>query len=55
MFSRGQLLEHAYGLDGFITERTIDVHVRNLRKKVEADPADPRYLRTVYGFGYKVV
>jgi len=55
VFSRAQLLEHAYGLDGFITERTIDVHVRNLRKKIEADPAEPRYLRTVYGVGYKIV
>ncbi|MEV0615350.1 response regulator transcription factor [Nonomuraea sp. NPDC050404] len=54
VFSRGQLVEQAYGLDGFITERTIDVHVANLRKKIEADPRDPAYLRTVYGVGYKV-
>jgi DNA-binding response OmpR family regulator len=54
VFSRAQLLEHAYGLDGFITERTIDVHVRNLRKKIEDDPGNPGYLRTVYGIGYKV-
>ncbi len=54
VFSRAQLLEHAYGLDGFITERTIDVHVRNLRKKIEADPASPELLQTVYGIGYKV-
>jgi len=54
VFSRGQLVEQAYGLDGHITERTIDVHVMNLRRKIEADPRDPEYLRTVYGVGYKV-
>lgn len=54
VFSRGQLVEQAYGLDGFVTERTIDVHVANLRKKIEDDPRDPAYLRTVYGVGYKV-
>jgi DNA-binding response OmpR family regulator len=54
VFSRGQLVEQAYGLDGHITERTIDVHVANLRKKIEDDPRDPAYLRTVYGVGYKV-
>ena len=54
VFSRGQLVGQAYGLDGHITERTIDVHVANLRKKIEDDPRDPAYLRTVYGVGYKV-
>jgi DNA-binding response OmpR family regulator len=51
VFSRGQLVEQAYGLDGYITERTIDVHVMNLRKKI----GDAGYLRTVYGVGYKIV
>lgn len=55
VFSRRQLLEHARGLDGYITERTIDVHVMNLRKKLEDDPRRPTYLRTVYGVGYKIV
>ncbi|MFL6120057.1 response regulator transcription factor [Actinophytocola sp.] len=54
VFSRGQLVEQAYGLDGHITERTIDVHVMNLRRKIEHDPRDPEYLRTVYGVGYKI-
>lgn len=54
VFSRAQLVEHVYGLDGYITERTIDVHVMNLRKKIEDEPRTPRYLRTVYGIGYKV-
>jgi len=33
-------------------ERTIDVHVRNLRTKIEADPGNPRYIETVFGVGY---
>jgi DNA-binding response OmpR family regulator len=55
VFTRGQLLEHSYGIDGFITERTVDVHVMNLRRKLEPDPRRPRYLLTVYGIGYKLV
>ncbi|SDG21523.1 DNA-binding response regulator, OmpR family, contains REC and winged-helix (wHTH) domain [Lentzea fradiae] len=54
VFSRAQVLEGAYGLDGFISERTVDVHVRNLRRKLEEDPAAPAYLVTVYGVGYKL-
>jgi DNA-binding response OmpR family regulator len=54
VFTRSQLLEalsdHAY--EGY--ERTIDVHVKNIRKAVEADPAKPVYLLTVWGFGYKM-
>ena len=34
-------------------ERTIDVHIRNLRKKIEPDPTQPRYIRTVFGIGYR--
>jgi DNA-binding response OmpR family regulator len=54
-FTRRQLLEQAYGVDGFITERTVDVHVMNLRRKLEADPRRPARLLTVYGIGYKLV
>jgi DNA-binding response OmpR family regulator len=53
-FTRGQLLQQAYGVDGFITERTIDVHVMNLRRKLEAQPGRPQLLLTVYGIGYKL-
>ena len=38
-----------------IDERTVDVHIANLRRKIEADPAHPRYLVTVQGIGYKFV
>ena len=52
VFSRQQLLEQLHGFDRYITGRTIDVHVMNLRKKIEAIPGRPRYLLTVYGVGY---
>ncbi|MEU8419583.1 response regulator transcription factor [Micromonospora sp. NPDC048835] len=54
VFTRGQLLEHTSGLDRDSTERTIDVHVMNLRRKIEADPRRPAQLLTVYGIGYKL-
>jgi len=53
-FTRPQLLEAAFGFDYDGLERTIDVHVANLRKKLEPDPTDPDYLLTVYGVGYKM-
>ena len=54
VFSRMQIMEKAqggYGFEGY--ERTIDTHVRNLRKKIEPEPAKPTYILTVYGIGYK--
>jgi DNA-binding response OmpR family regulator len=53
VFSRAELIEKAlgYSFEGF--DRTIDVHILNLRRKVEPDPAHPVYIRTVYGAGYK--
>ncbi|MFH1650620.1 MAG: response regulator transcription factor [Chloroflexota bacterium] len=54
VFSRGQLIENALGNDFEGFDRTIDVHVLNLRRKLEKDPGHPRYLRTVYGAGYKL-
>jgi DNA-binding response OmpR family regulator len=53
-FSRQQLLEHAFGFDHYVFNRTIDVHVMNLRKKIEPSPTSPSYLKTVYGVGYKL-
>jgi DNA-binding response OmpR family regulator len=52
-FSRLDLLERVQGaaFDGY--ERTIDVHIKNLRAKIEADPRQPRYIETVYGVGYR--
>ena len=53
VFSRLELLELAFGYDYQGFERTVDVHMMNLRKKIESDPAQPRYVQTVYGVGYK--
>ncbi len=53
VFSRLELLERLQGAAYEGYERTIDVHVRNLRTKVEADPSSPRYIETVYGAGYR--
>ncbi|HEX7306404.1 response regulator transcription factor [Lentzea sp.] len=55
VFSRAQLLNAVHGLDGYITARTIDAHVMNLRKKIEREPRRPAYLLTVHGVGYKLV
>ena len=54
-FGREYLLEKAlgYGYEGF--GRTLDTHIRNLRKKIEPDPQNPTYIQTVYGIGYRLV
>ena len=52
-FSRGDLLDMLQGTSFEGYERTIDVHVRNLRTKVEKDPSNPEYIETVYGIGYR--
>lgn len=54
VFTRAQLLERMYGFDRYLTERTIDVHVMNVRKKIEPRPREPVRLVTVYGVGYKL-
>ncbi|SDW58366.1 DNA-binding response regulator, OmpR family, contains REC and winged-helix (wHTH) domain [Amycolatopsis xylanica] len=54
VFTRSQLLEQLHGFDRYITQRAIDVHVLNLRKKIETQPRKPVLLVTVYGVGYKL-
>jgi two-component system, OmpR family, response regulator len=54
VFSRDQLLEKVWGYDYAGDTRTIDVHVRWLRQKIEADPKRPRHLITIRGLGYKL-
>ncbi|WP_327434259.1 response regulator transcription factor [Streptomyces sp. NBC_01236] len=54
VFSRRQLLHRTRGIDRASTERAIDVHIMNLRKKIEADPRRPVRLLTVFGVGYKL-
>jgi DNA-binding response OmpR family regulator len=53
VFSRLDLMEQLQGvaLEGY--ERSIDVHIRNLRVKIELDPSQPKYIETVYGMGYR--
>ncbi len=53
VFSRLELLDRLQGTAYEGYERTIDVHIRNLRAKVEPDPANPIYIETVYGAGYR--
>jgi two-component system alkaline phosphatase synthesis response regulator PhoP len=53
VFSRSVLLEQVQGSTSESVERTIDVHVRNLRTKIEPDPSNPRYIETVHGIGYR--
>jgi DNA-binding response OmpR family regulator len=53
VFSRDRLLEEVWGGDYFGSDHVIDVHIANLRKKIEADPSDPRYVQTVRGVGYR--
>ncbi|MDP2916866.1 MAG: response regulator transcription factor [Dehalococcoidia bacterium] len=54
VFSRAQLIEKAFGYEFEGFDRTIDVHILNLRRKLEPDPDHPKYIKTVYGAGYKL-
>ena len=53
VFTRAQLLDAVRGDDGESFDRAIDAHVKNVRRKLEADTRNPRYILTVYGVGYK--
>jgi DNA-binding response OmpR family regulator len=53
IFTRSQLLDALHGVAFESYERAIDTHVKNLRRKLEPDPREPRYLLTVYGVGYR--
>ena len=53
IFTRAQLLEAVQGVAVESYERAIDAHVKNIRKKIEPDPRQPRYISMVYGVGYK--
>ncbi|MCX5997345.1 MAG: response regulator transcription factor [Chloroflexi bacterium] len=54
VFERADLIDKAFGYDFESFDRAIDVHIFNLRRKIEPDPKHPRYIKTVYGAGYKL-
>lgn len=54
-FTRTALIEQGLGFTYDGLERTLDSHIRNLRRKIELDPANPVYIRTVFGVGYRMV
>lgn len=54
-FNRSELVGEAFGFDYEGMERTVDAHVRSLRKKLGDDPDDPTYIETVYGVGYRMI
>ena len=53
VFDREVLLEKIWGYEYYGETRTVDVHIRNLRKKIEVDDKNPRYIKTIRGLGYK--
>ena len=53
VFTRVQLLDAVRGSESEAFDRAIDAHVKNIRRKIERDPRDPRYILTIYGIGYK--
>ena len=53
VLSRQQLLETAWGSDTFVTDRAVDAHIVNLRRKIEDHPTEPRYIVSVRGLGYR--
>jgi DNA-binding response OmpR family regulator len=53
VLTRELLLEKVWGYDYYGDARTVDVHVRHLREKVEAEPSHPRLIETVRGVGYR--
>jgi phosphate regulon transcriptional regulator PhoB len=54
IFNREQLLDMVWGSDVYVEPRTVDVHIRRLRSKIENDPNNPDYIRTMRGVGYYV-
>jgi DNA-binding response OmpR family regulator len=53
VYSRAQLLDKLHGVAIVGYDRSVDAHIKNLRRKIEPDPANPRYILTVYGIGYR--
>ena len=54
VLSSGQIYEAVWNEPAFRTEKTVTVHIRNIREKIEINPKEPKYLKVVWGLGYKV-
>ena len=54
VFSSGQIYESIWNEDALAAENTVAVHIRHIREKIEINPKDPRYLKVVWGVGYKI-
>lgn len=54
VFSNSQIYENIWNMEAFGADNTIAVHVRHIREKIESNPRQPRYLKVVWGNGYKV-
>lgn len=55
VYTREELINAVRGIDSFINDRAIDVHVTNLRRKLEKNPKEPLFIKTVWGVGYKFI
>jgi DNA-binding response OmpR family regulator len=55
VFSSSQLYEAVWDEPAFDVAKTVSVHIRHIREKIEINPKEPRYLKVIYGLGYKVV
>ena len=55
VFSSAQIYEHVWAEPAFHVSKTVSVHIRHIREKIEINPKEPRYLKVIYGLGYKVV
>ena len=53
VLTRGQLIDRVWGSDYFGDTKTLDVHIKRIRSKIEKEPSDPRMLLTVRGLGYR--
>ena len=54
VFSAEEIYQKAWNEDAFVSDNTISVHIRNIREKIEIDPKKPKYLKVVWGIGYKI-
>ena len=54
VFSINQIYEHVWNESSYAVENTVSVHIRRIREKIEINPKEPKYLKVVWGIGYKM-